>query len=350
MMSIKQQNNKKFIIAVITLIVFILLSIPSSLFLGSANITFSDTLKLLINKIAGLLGAEETVYELPIHVERIIWDLRLPRVLLGIAVGGGLSICGVAMQALTRNILAEPYILGVSSGASVMAVFVLMFGSTSALAAVGVSGAAFIGALLALVVVYALSTKNGIATSERLLLSGVAISMLLSSVTQFFVQVAPDTNNVKNALFWLSGSLAGARWDNVAVPLLVSLLGMVYLSVTANNLNLLSLGDESAVTLGLNVHSIRKILLVAVSLLTGTLVASSGGIGFVGLVIPHIVRLLVGSDHRKVLPLSFLLGAVFLIWADVLARILFSPKELSIGIITAFCGGPYFVWLLRRKK
>ena len=339
------EGNNYFIPLIIILIILLILSVPSSVFLGSADVAFADTIKTILNKLIPNCN-----YEVPLSVERIVWDLRLPRVILGIAVGGGLSICGVAMQALTRNILAEPYILGVSSGASVMAVAVLMFGSTSFLAGLGVSGAAFIGALLSLTVVYALSSKRGNATSERLLLSGVAISMVLNSVTQFLVQIAPDVNSVKNALFWMSGSLAGARWENILMPIIISIGGIVFFMFIAKDLNLLSLGDESAVTLGLNVKSIRKCLLVVISLITGALVAASGGIGFVGLVIPHIVRLLVGSDHKKVLPLSFLLGSIFLVWADVIARVVFAPKELSIGIITAFCGGPYFIWLLRRKK
>ncbi len=329
----------------ILLFVLLLISIPLSIFWGSADIEFLDTIKIIMNKI--IPGCE---YNVPSYAETIVWDLRLPRVILGIAVGGGLSICGVAMQALTRNILAEPYILGVSSGASVMAVAVLMFGSTSLFSNLGVSGAAFIGALGTLTMVYALAVKKGNASSERLLLSGVAVSMLMNAVTQFLVQVAPNVNSVRSALFWMAGSLAGARWENILIPIIVSIGAGCFFMFIARSLNLLSLGDESAITLGLNVKRIRKCLLVVVSLITGVLVASSGGIGFVGLVIPHIVRLLVGSDHKRVLPMSFLLGAMFLVWADVVARVIFAPKELSIGIITAFCGGPYFIWLLRRKK
>ncbi len=345
----KQENTKGgntyFIPLIVILIALLIVSVPASVLWGTADIAFTDTFKIILNKLIPNCN-----YDVPVYVERIVWDLRLPRVILGIAVGGGLSICGVAMQALTRNILAEPYILGVSSGASVMAVAVLMFSSTSIFAGLGVSGAAFLGALVTLALVYALSSKRGGASSERLLLSGVAVSMVLSAVTQFLVQVAPNVNSVKNALFWMAGSLAGARWDNVLIPIAVSVCAVIFFMLIAKDLNLLSLGDESAVTLGLNVKRIRKCLLIVVSLITGTLVAASGGIGFVGLVIPHIVRLLIGSDHKKVLPLSFLLGSIFLVWADVIARVVFAPKELSIGIITAFCGGPYFIWLLRKKK
>ena len=345
----KQENTKGgntfFIPLIVILIALLIVSVPASVFWGTADIAFTDTFKIILNKLIPSCN-----YDVPAYVERIVWDLRLPRVILGIAVGGGLSICGVAMQALTRNILAEPYILGVSSGASVMAVAVLMFSSASIFAGLGVSGAAFLGALVTLTLVYALSSKRGNASSERLLLSGVAVSMVLNAVTQFLVQVAPDVNSVRNALFWMAGSLAGARWDNILMPIAVSVCAVIFFMFIAKDLNLLSLGDESAVTLGLNVKRIRKCLLIVVSLVTGALVAASGGIGFVGLVIPHIVRLLIGSDHKKVLPLSFLLGSFFLVWADVIARVVFAPKELSIGIITAFCGGPYFIWLLRRKK
>lgn len=327
------------------LFVMLLFSIPLCALWGSANISYGETSRFLVSQLLPFFE-----YEVPKWVRSVIWELRIPRILLGIAVGGGLAICGVAMQALTRNVLAEPYILGVSSGASAMAVLVLMFGANTTLASLGVPGAAFLGALGSLLLVYTLSISRGHSSSERLLLSGVAVSAVLNALTQYFILVAPDSNSVKSALYWMMGSLSGARWGNVALPIFVSAAGCFILYYLGKSMNLLSQGDESATTLGVNVAGMRKALLVIVSLITGVLVSASGCIGFVGLMIPHIVRMLFGADHRRVIPASFLMGALFLIWMDVGARVLLAPSEMSIGILTAFCGGPFFVWLLRHKK
>ena len=339
------RTRRGFWMKMVILFAMLLFSIPLCALWGSANISYGETSRFLVSQLLPFFE-----YEVPKWVRNVIWELRIPRILLGIAVGGGLAICGVAMQALTRNVLAEPYILGVSSGASAMAVLVLMFGANTPLASLGVPGAAFLGALGSLLLVYTLSISRGHSSSERLLLSGVAVSAVLNALTQFFILVAPDSNSVKSALYWMMGSLSGARWGNVALPIFVSVAGCFILYYLGKSMNLLSQGDESATTLGVNVAGMRKALLVIVSLITGVLVSASGCIGFVGLMIPHIVRMLFGADHRRVIPASFLMGALFLIWMDVGARVLLAPSEMSIGILTAFCGGPFFVWLLRHKK
>ncbi len=345
MKTTKNESKRKFWMKMGLMLILLLLSIPLCALWGSADVSYGQTAQFLLSQIVPFFE-----YEVPNWIRSVIWELRIPRILLGIAVGGGLSICGVAMQALTRNVLAEPYILGVSSGASAMAVFALMFGGTSWLASLGVSGCAFLGALASLLLVYTLSISKGSSSSERLLLSGIAVSMVLNALTQFFIQVAPNSNNVKSALYWMMGSLASARWNNVMLPVGVSLLGCVVLYVLGKSMNLMSQGDESATTMGVNVPRMRKALLVIVSMITGVLVSASGCIGFVGLMIPHIVRMLFGADHRRVIPASFLMGAMFLVWMDVGARVVLAPSEMSIGILTAFCGGPFFVWLLRHRK
>lgn len=340
----KETSKFSFCGKMLGLLAVLLISIPLCALWGSADISYGDVARFLLSKaIPGY------TFACPAYMENIIWLLRIPRILLGIAVGGGLSICGVLMQALTKNKLAEPYILGVSAGASAMAVLVIAFGSGTVFYALGIPGAAFLGALISLALVYALSLSNGKSSSNRLLLSGVAVSMILNALTQFFLMMAKE-GNTKNALYWMMGSLSGGRWNNIGIPLLISAVGLAAAFVMAPILNILSLGDETAVTMGINISRIRKILLVLVSLITGGLVASSGCIGFVGLMIPHVSRMLFGSDHRRVVISSFLIGGIFMIWMDVCARTLLAPQEISIGILTAFCGGPFFIWLMRRKK
>lgn len=324
--------------------ILLIISIPLCAMWGSADLSFAEVSKYLISK-----AIPGSVYEGPVYMDSIVWQLRIPRILLGIAVGGGLSTCGVSMQALTKNKLAEPYILGVSSGASSMAVLVMGIGSGTVFASLGIPAAAFIGAAVSLFLVYTLSLTNGKSSSNRLLLSGVAVSMVLNALTQFFLLMSNE-GATRSALYWMMGSLGSARWTNIVLPLFVSIAGMIAMLVMSPILNILSLGDETAITMGVHVSRIRKIILVLTSLITGALVASSGCIGFVGLIIPHISRMLFGSDHRKVTIASFLIGGLFLIWMDVLARVLLAPTEISIGILTAFCGGPFFIWLMRKKK
>ncbi|UII55494.1 iron ABC transporter permease [Cytobacillus spongiae] len=278
----------------------------------------------------------------------IIWDLRFPRILLAVIVGAGLSLCGVAIQALVRNSLADPYILGVSSGASVGATLVILFGLFSVFGQFALSVAAFVGSLVSLILVFVLARVRGRLSTTRLLLAGIAVSMILSAVTNFIVISAPREESIKSALHWMLGNLSGAKWEYLTIPTVGIIIGAIYLLVNSRQLNMLLMGDEVAGTLGLDVERFRKGLVVMTSLMTGVIVSISGSIGFVGLMIPHIVRLIVGSDHKRVLPISMLLGAIFLLWCDVLARTIIQPQELPIGIITAICGGPFFIWLLRR--
>lgn len=341
----ESKERISFRIKMMILFVILLASIPLCALWGAADLSYMEVSKFLISKLIPSISYEGVPY-----MNSIVWQLRIPRILLGLAVGGGLSICGVLMQALTKNMLAEPYILGVSSGASAMVVFMLALAPNSNLmTTLGIPGSAFIGSFVALFLVYTLSVTNGQSSSNRLLLSGVAVSIILSSLTQFFLMTLPNSN-VKNILFWMSGSLASGRWDTILIPIITSLVGVICAIIMAPILNILSLGDETAATLGIHVPRMRKILLILVSLVTGTLVSASGSIGFVGLIIPHIARMLFGADHRKVAISSYLIGGLFLVWMDVGARVLFAPVDVSIGILTAFCGGPFFIWLMHRKK
>ncbi|GAX90307.1 ABC transporter permease [Effusibacillus lacus] len=282
--------------------------------------------------------------------EHIVWDIRFPRVLLGAVVGAGLSVVGVAMQALVRNSLADPYILGVSSGASVGATLVILFGAFGMFGQYALSFGAFAGALLSIVFVFFLSQVGGRISTVRLLLAGIAVSAILMALTSIIIFAAPKENGIRSVLFWLKGSLAGAKWDYLTIPALAVVAGTVVLLFQSRSLNAMLMGEETAITLGVNTERFRKFLLVITALLTGVIVAISGAIGFVGLMMPHVVRLVVGSDHRRVLPISSLLGAIFVIWADVIARLWFAPEEIPIGIITSLCGGPFFIWLMRRSS
>lgn len=282
--------------------------------------------------------------------QNIIWEIRFPRVLLGAIVGAGLSLAGTGIQALVRNSLADPYILGVSSGASVGATLVILVGAFDLFGQYALSFAAFLGALLSVFLVFSLAQVAGRISTTRLLLSGIALSMILGATTDFIVISAPDDDKIHSALFWMMGSLVGADWNTLPIVGIAVAVTFIFLLLQSRSLNLLLMGEETAATLGLNINVFQKVLIVIISLLTGVLVSASGAIGFVGLMIPHIVRLLVGSDHKKVLLISLFLGAVFMVWADVAARLLLAPEEIPIGVVTALSGGPFFIWLLRKSS
>ncbi|RSN58253.1 ABC transporter permease [Streptomyces sp. WAC 04229] len=293
------------------------------------------------------LGADLTQPDWSRARETIVLDVRAPRVLLGAVTGAGLAVVGTALQALVRNPLAEPYLLGVSSGASLGAVSVIVFG-VGFLGPLSLSAAAFAGALGALVIVYATARTGGRITSTRLVLSGVAVAAVLTAVLDLLLLTTDRGNEARAVLAWTLGGLGGVNWQTLWLPGVAVLLGIVVLLVQARNLNLLLAGEEAATTMGLDVARFRARMFVLLSLVTGVLVAASGPIGFVGLILPHVVRLFVGGDHRRVLPMAALAGAVFLIWADIAARTVAAPMEIPVGVLTALCGGPFFLWLMRR--
>ena len=307
---------------------------------------FEKIIRIILHNTLGITFGEWKAVE-----EQIVWQFRLPRVLLAAIVGAALSVAGTVLQAMVRNPLADPYILGISGGASIAAVAVITLGSMS-LGGVSVSIAAFLGSLGAMVLVYLLSQQRGRVTPTRLILAGVAVSYILQAFTSFLVLRAaqPGGGAVASVLYWLAGSLGGAKWQYLGTPALVLGITSVWLLARARPLNALLAGDESAIGLGINLERFRQELFVATSLLVGVAVAISGAIGFVGLMIPHIVRFLVGSDHRRVLPTAALLGAVYLVLADLLSRVIIAPSELPVGIVTAALGGPFFLWLLRRRR
>lgn len=324
---------------------------PVEIPVGSVwGIAGSEMLKVL-GRVTSLdlkawLPIEETWSKAQLN---IVWLIRFPRVLLGVFVGAGLAVVGVTMQALVRNPLADPYILGISAGASVGAVLVLAFGAFAFAGLYAISVGAFLGSLLTFILVFLLAQNKGRLSPLRLVLAGVAVTYFFSGLTSFITLTSHRQELARTVLAWLLGSLAGTDWPQLTLPVVVLGLGSLYLSLQARSLNALIVGDETAATLGVDITRFRQQLFLIVSLVTGTMVAVSGAIGFVGLMIPHIVRMLVRADHRRVLPVSMLIGSIFLIWVDVIARMAFDPVELPVGVITSLLGGPFFLWLLRQQ-
>lgn len=329
--------------ALIVLAVLLVVSATAGLAVGSVQVPPGQVWGIVTHA----LGADWTQPDWSRARETIVLDVRAPRVLLGAVTGAGLAVVGTAMQALVRNPLAEPYLLGVSSGASLGAVSVIVFGA-SLFGPVSLSAAAFVGALGALLLVYATARTGGRITSVRLVLSGVAIAAVLTALLDLLLLTTDRGNEARAVLAWTLGGLGGVNWGTLWLPSAALLVGIAVLMVQARNLNLLLAGEEPATTMGLDVARFRARMFVLLSLVTGVLVAAAGPIGFVGLMMPHIVRLFVGGDHRRVLPTAALGGAVFLIWADIAARTVAAPLEIPVGVLTALCGGPFFLWLMRR--
>ncbi|MEU7565579.1 FecCD family ABC transporter permease [Streptomyces fradiae] len=321
----------------------LLVSVTAGLAIGSVSVPPGQVWGIVTHA----LGADWVRPDWSGARETIVLDVRAPRVLLGAVAGAGLAVVGTALQALIRNPLAEPYLLGVSSGASLGAVVVIVFGVTL-FGALSLSLAAFAGALGALLLVYATARTGGRITSSRLVLSGVAIAAVLTAVLDLVLLTTDRGNEARTVLAWTLGGLGGVNWATLWLPSTALLLGTGTLMVQARNLNLLLAGEEAATTMGLDVARFRARMFVLLSLVTGVLVAAAGPIGFVGLMLPHTVRLLVGGDHRRVLPTAALGGAVFLVWADIAARVVAAPMEIPVGVLTALCGGPFFLWLMRR--
>lgn len=279
---------------------------------------------------------------------QIVWDLRLPRVLVAAVVGASLSVIGVSLQALVRNPLADPYMLGITPGASLGAVLVMAIGSVE-FHGLGGAGAAFIAAMLTMIAVFLIARRSGQLTDTRLILAGVSVGYLAVAATSF-VQLQTNPNQLAGIMFWVMGSLAGAAWSDLRLPTIALGLGAVWLLTRGRALNALMIGDDAAAGLGVDVHRLRRQLLVVTSLMTATVVVVAGGLGFVGLMIPHIARLIVGAEHRRVLPTSMLIGATFLVLVDLASRTVDRPDELPAGIFTAGIGVPVLLWLLQRTR
>lgn len=331
-------------ILTLTLIITSILAVG----LGPVSISPGVTAKIILSKIPFV--GEDIPVTWDLLSENVVWKLRMPRVLLGVIVGASLSVTGVAMQALVRNKLADPFILGVSSGAAAFATLGMLFGFFSFLGTYSLSISAFLGAAATIILVYVISRVHGRINITQLLLSGVVIAMIMDGVTKIITLSAPNALGIHNAEFWMAGSLAGAKWAYLTLPLVVMLICLSFLILQYRTLNALLLGDEVAGALGVNVAFMQKILVLIASLLAGVTISVSGSIGFIGLMCPHFARLMVGGDHRKVLPVAAVLGGIIVVWADVVARMIIAPEELPLGILTAVVGGPFFIFLLKKTR
>ena len=333
----------------VALILLIILvgSVMISVTLGSAKISVSEVYKVLGYKILGIKSFSEYATG-PIH--DVVWIIRFPRVVLAIAIGMALSISGVVMQAIVKNPLADPYILGISSGASLGATFAIMLGFGAVLGGNFVGVMAFIGALLVSFGVLLLADIKGSATSSKLILAGMALSAVCSSFSNFIIYIANDKTGMQSVTYWLLGSLAGAKWETNIVILPVVIIACIFFWSRYRVLNLMLLGDDVSITLGTDLHKPRHIYLIITSIMIGLSVYCAGVIGFVGLIIPHAVRMLFGTDHKKLIPISALVGAIFMICADALSRIVIPNSEMPIGILISMIGAPVFIYLMVKRS
>ncbi len=279
----------------------------------------------------------------------IIWSIRLPRVLLGAMVGTSLSVAGAIFQGLFRNPMADPYVIGVSSGSALGAVAaILLLGSTGLRYSYSIPAFAFVCAILTIFLVYSLARTGGKVPVMTLLLAGIAVNSFLSALQSLAMFYSGD--QMHQVVFWLLGGFSSRGWEYIWMFMPYALIGTVIAFIYARELNGMLIGEEQAQHLGIDVERVKIMLLTASALLVGASVSVSGLIGFVGLIIPHVVRLLIGPDHRKLLPMVALTGAIFMVGADILARTIIAPEELPVGVVTALIGGPFFIYLLRRHK
>lgn len=280
----------------------------------------------------------------------IVWGIRAPRVLLGLIVGAGLAVAGAVVQTLVRNALADPHLLGVSSGASVGATAVITTGFLASFGIWSLSLGAMIGALAAAALVFSIAVMQGGITPLRLVLTGTVMASALSAIASFLVLRDNDSQAAQSVLFWLLGSLAGASWDKLWLPAVVIVSLTCAVAAIHGWLDALAAGPDVAASSGVPVRALRNFLFVVLAAMVGTMVAVSGAIAFVGLVIPHITRMLVGARHRWVLPAAALIGAAFLVWVDVVARTALRPTEIPLSVVTGVIGAPLFLFILGRRR
>lgn len=329
------KKKKLFFFLLLLSVVFSLISIA----LGAANISPLDALKIIAVKITG--GKSDSIYE------KIILDIRLPRVILSALVGMGLGVSGAAFQGLFKNPMADPYVLGISSGAALGATISIIL-KLEYVGLLGTTTMAFIGAFLSLILVYNIAKIGRKVPTTTLLLSGIAVNFLFSAIISLAMILHKES--MDRIIFWTMGSFGAASYNQIIVLTPIIIIVTAYLIINNRKLNIMSVAEESAYTLGVDGEKVKKRIILLSSLLVATIVSISGIIGFVGLIIPHIARILAGANHRELIPFSAILGGLFLIICDTLARNIMPPTELPVGVITSIFGAPYFIYLLWKRK
>lgn len=324
-------------------LVVLVVSLSVAVSIGAVSVPIRTVWGIILNRI----GPDLIAPTWSAGREAIVWDIRFPRAILACIVGAGLAMVGASLQAVTRNPLADPHLLGISAGGAFGAILALLHTGLF-IGLLTVPLMAFLGALGSTLLVLAVSQFAVATSADRLVLAGVAVSFIVMSAANVLIFLG-DPRATHTVVFWMLGGLGLAQWGQLIYPLGVLVVCGAYLVANTRSLNAMTVGDETAATLGIPVSRFRLTVFVIGALITGVMVAFSGIIGFVGLMIPHIVRLLVGGDYTRVLPVSAVCGAIFLLWADILARTLMAPDDIPVGIVTGLIGGLFFVWMLRNQ-
>jgi len=319
-----------------------------AIFLGSVMVSPKTVCQILANHFSRreIYPAVWSASE-----ESIVWTIRFPRVIMAFIVGAGLALSGILMQALTRNSLADPYVLGISSGASAGAVAVIMYGWFSFMGTFHIAFGAGLGALISIVIAMKVSSVDNKITATQLVLAGIAVSTLFTALTNFMIYYKQSgSDKQKTAMYWMMGSLSGANWSSVLYVFIIFLVCVIAILFFTGHLDILMLGDDAATTLGLNLRFIKIGIIILCTLMTGAIVSVSGVIGFVGLIIPHVTRSIIGPKHGRLIPAAILVGGLYMILCDLISRVIVSPEELPIGVLTALFGAPFFLFLIRKSR
>ena len=328
--------------------VVLFLSFLLAIRLGSVDLEFDTIRKILINR---LTGREMYKPDWKSSTELIVWTIRTPRILTAFVVGAGLTLCGILMQVLTKNSLADPYVLGISHGASAGAVSVIMYGWLNILGGYGTMAGAFLGSVVSILLALRIATVRNKVTATQLVLAGIAVSALFSAATNFMIyHTKTGSDKVKTATYWMMGSLSGSSWEKLKYATIAFVVCFCLIMLLTRQLDVLLLGDDVAATVGVDTGKLKLWIIIISTLLTGIIVSVRGTIGFVGLTFPHITRSIVGTKHKRLVPASMLVGGTFLVIADILSRVLVAPEELPIGVVSAFFGAPFFLYLIKKSN
>ena len=331
--------------AIMLVVLFVLLILAAGL--GSVSLPFETIRSIVVNTVMKREVFPVTWEESAVT---ILLGIRIPRILTAFIVGAGLTLCGILMQALTKNPLADPYVLGISHGASAGAVSVIMYGYLKFLGGYGTMAGAFFGAVISIVLALRIAAIRNKVTATQLVLAGIAVSALFGAITNFMIyHTKTGSDKVKTATYWMMGSLSGASWEKLKYATIAFVICLIFILFLSKGLDVLLLGDDVAITVGVNTERLKMGIIILATLLTGVIVSISGTIGFVGLTIPHITRSIVGTKHKRLIPASVLVGGTFLVAADIISRVAVAPEELPIGVVSAFFGAPFFLYLIRKS-